>query len=446
MIQWPWSRPKPSKAPAPDNPEPHSELLAKLAAAREQLRALDAIRACQAVIEFTPDGVIRAANPIMLKTLGYSAKELIGEHHSMLMEPFLRDSEGYRAFWRKLAAGEFQSGVFRRLAKGQRPIWLQASYNPVHDEHGNVTGVVKVAADITARKRREAEALNRSQAYIEFTPDGTIVDANENFLRCMGYSLDEIRGKHHRMFVDSEHAQSPEYATFWRELGQGTFQQNDFRRVARGGRPIWIRGTYSPVLDDAGNVTGVVKIASDVTHEMQIREDTARVTATLSSGLQELNQSATQISRRIADNAALARGATEHMEGASRLIAVLDESSKNVGAISETIREIADKTNLLALNATIEAARAGESGRGFAVVANEVKDLANQTREATSEISSRIEGIQQQVQSAVAAFDSIRRELDGVSTNTTDIASVVEEQSAVVQELDQASRGLAARA
>ncbi len=411
------------------------------AAAHNETALLDAIRRCQAVIEFTPDGEIRAANELMLATLGYSSEELIGQHHSILVEVAERQSAGYGEFWRELRSGTFRSGIFRRVAKGQRPIWLQASYNPII-EAGRVTGVIKVAADITARKRREAEALDRSQAYIEFTPDGTIVDANQNFLQTMGYSLDEIRGRHHRIFVDAEFASSREYADFWRQLGEGAYQQDDFRRVDKQGRTVWIRGTYSPVLDDAGKVTGVVKIASNVTSELAMRENARRLTATLTSGLQDLTQSASFISGRITANAELARGATAHMLDSSRLIAVLDESSRNVGAISDTIREIAEKTKLLALNATIEAARAGESGRGFAVVANEVKDPARQTREATAEISTRIQSIKDQVRSAVEAFDSVRAELDGVSQNTAEVATTIEQQGTVIHDLARASRSL----
>ncbi|UDF03925.1 PAS domain S-box protein [Asticcacaulis sp. AND118] len=226
-----------------------------------------------AVISFDTDGKILEANGNFLKTVGYAASEIVGRHHRVFMPDGQADTEAYRTFWADLRAGHFREGEFRRVAKGGRDIWLQATYNPITDGSGRVTRIVKIASDITADKRRAIDdagqiaAIQRSQAVIAFDLDGTILDANDNFLSAMGYSLDEIRGRQHRLFVDPEEAQSPQYAAFWAALKAGRYQEGEFRRLGKGGREVWIRATYNPIMDAEGRPLKVVKFAMDVTAE-----------------------------------------------------------------------------------------------------------------------------------------------------------------------------------
>lgn len=232
-----------------------------------------AIDRSQAVIEFTLDGTIVAANRNFLDAMGYSLAEIQGKHHGMFVAPAERDSVSYREFWARLNRGEFQSAQYKRLGKGGKEIWIQASYNPILDANGKPSGVIKFATDITAQKIKsmedagKIEAISRAQAVIEFNIDGTIVTANQNFLDAMGYSLDEIRGKHHSMFVTPEDRDSAAYRDFWARLNRGQFEAAEYKRLAKGGREIWILATYNPILDEAGKPFKVVKFATDVTQQ-----------------------------------------------------------------------------------------------------------------------------------------------------------------------------------
>ncbi|WP_456783572.1 methyl-accepting chemotaxis protein [Bradyrhizobium sp. USDA 4516] len=232
-----------------------------------------AIGKSQAVIEFKLDGTIVDANENFLNAMGYTLDEIEGKHHSMFVDPATRGSQDYRAFWADLNRGVFQAAQYRRIAKGGREIWIQASYNPILDKGGKPVGVIKFATDITAQKIHSMEdagkiaAIGRAQAVIEFDMDGTIVNANENFLGAMGYSLAEIRGKHHSMFVPPADRDSVAYRDFWARLNRGAFEAGEFKRLGKGGKEIWILATYNPILDDRGKPFKVVKFATDVTQQ-----------------------------------------------------------------------------------------------------------------------------------------------------------------------------------
>jgi methyl-accepting chemotaxis protein len=236
-----------------------------------------AIERAQAVIEFDLDGTVITANENFLRTFGYGLDEIVGRHHRIFCEPDYVESPEYAQFWRKLGRGEYDAGEFKRLAKGGREIWLQASYNPIFDMDGKPVKIVKFAADVTAVKLQTAEfegkvrAIDRAQAVIEFELDGTVITANENFLRIFGYSLDEIVGKHHRIFCDPGHAESPEYAQFWQRLGRGEYDADEFKRISKNGAEIWLQASYNPIFDMEGRPLKVVKFASNITAEVQRR-------------------------------------------------------------------------------------------------------------------------------------------------------------------------------
>ena len=240
---------------------------------RDALAQADAISKSQAVIEFNMDGTIVTANQNFLDAMGYKLPEIAGKHHAIFMSGEMRDSAEYRAFWADLNLGKYKAGDFKRVDRGGRDVWIQASYNPIMDSNGKAVKVIKFATDITSQKIRSMEdagkiaAIGRAQAVIEFNLDGTIITANDNFLSCMGYSLAEIQGKHHSMFVAPSERDSRAYREFWETLNRGEFRTGEYKRFGKGGREIWILASYNPILDDAGRPFKVVKFASDVTAE-----------------------------------------------------------------------------------------------------------------------------------------------------------------------------------
>jgi methyl-accepting chemotaxis protein len=248
----------------------------------------DALSRSQAMIEFGMDGTILTANDNFLKALGYSLGEIQGKHHSMFVDPSERDSASYRDFWAALKRGEYQAAEYKRIGKGAKQVWIQATYNPVLDGNGKPFKVVKFATDITARKIKSMEdagqiaAISRAQAVIAFEMNGTIVTANENFLKAMGYTLAEIQGKHHSMFVGSSERDSAAYREFWARLNRGENQSAEYKRIGKGGREVWILASYNPVLDEKGKPFRVVKFATDITSQKLATADLAGQIAAIS--------------------------------------------------------------------------------------------------------------------------------------------------------------------
>lgn len=239
-----------------------------------------AINASQAVIQFSPQGIILDVNDIFLRLTGYSLSELKGQHHRMLVASQEASNRAYSDFWRALGEGKAQGGEFRRLGKNGKEIWIQATYTPIVSG-GKVQKIIKFASDISAQvqARQESaaqlEALNHAQAVIEFTPDGTVLNANENFLHLFGYRLSELKGQHHRALVPDEIASSRAYSDFWAQLRQGQYQSGDFERVNKVGKSVWIHGTYNPIRNSSGEVYKVIKFATDISAEVARREEFA---------------------------------------------------------------------------------------------------------------------------------------------------------------------------
>ena len=414
-----------------------------------------AIDRAQAVIEFNLDGTIRTANENFLGAVGYSLDEIKGRHHSMFMPQADRDSAAYREFWAALNRGEYQHGEYKRIGKGAKEIWILASYNPLLDEKGKPFGVVKFATDVTEAKLRNAdlsgqiEAIGKSQAVIEFNLDGTIIVANENFLATLGYTMGEIRGQHHRMFVEPQEREGAPYAEFWAALNRGQFKAGEFKRVGKGGKEIWIQASYNPILDLNGKPFKVVKYASDITQQVLVRMGNERVRAMMESvaaGSEELNASVREISEAMVKSRETALSAVDKVALADTEARRLTDAAQAMSGIVELIGNITGQINLLALNATIESARAGEAGRGFAVVASEVKSLANQAKQATDKITTEIESLNGISGDVVSALESIRSAIQGVSEYVTSTAAAVEEQSTVTSEMSSSMQRAAAEA
>jgi methyl-accepting chemotaxis protein len=494
-------------------------------------RILQALNQSLMIVEYAPDGTVIAANENFCRLLGCATDEIKGKPHSRFVDPDTAKSPDYKAFWTKLGRGEFDSGEYKRIGKDGKEVWIRASYNPVVGASGKVLKIVEIASDITGAKLLAAEnagkvdAISRVQALIEFAPDGTILAANENFLKSAGYPLDKLQGQHHRMLVDPAYSQSPEYQEFWGKLNRGEPIAEEYKRVAKGGREVWIQASYNPIFDLDGRVAKVVNFMTDVTgrysavdqiatglsqlaegnleHRIQtefiptleplrvdfnaslaaLEQSIAAVsgnTEAIRAGAGEISTAADDLSRRTEQQASsleetaaaleqitvtvkkTAEGAKhardivstakvdadksgDVVREAMTAMTGIDKSSKQISEIIGVIDEIAFQTNLLALNAGVEAARAGDAGRGFAVVASEVRALAQRSAEAAKEIKGLISASTAQVDQGVRlvartgeALGRIVAQVVEINTVITDIAASAQEQSTGLEQVNTA--------
>ncbi len=291
----------------------------------EMAAKIAAIEKSQATIEFSLDGTIITANKTFLDVMGYQLSEIMGRHHSMFVSAAEKDGAAYRAFWAQLKQGHFQAGEFKRLGKGDAEVWIQATYSPIFDSAGKPFKVVKLATDVTQTKLQNAdfagqlEAIGKSQAVIEFNLDGTIITANENFLSTLGYRIDEIRGRHHSMFMESAQQHTAEYKNFWDRLGNGEFQSGEYKRIGKTGRVIYIQASYNPIIDMNGKPFKVVKFASDVTAQAVARQKSDFVRQQIenvAAGAEELNVSVGEISSNMVKVKDTADGAVDRVSAA----------------------------------------------------------------------------------------------------------------------------------
>ena len=494
---------------------------------------LEAFSKSQAMIEFGMDGTIISANANFLQLLGYSLSEVVGQNHRMFIDPIDAANPDYKAFWDGLRRGESRTAQFKRIAKGGREVWIQGSYNPVCDASGKPVKVVKIASDVTVQKLEAADAqgqlaaISKSQAVIEFNLAGEVLTANENFCSAMGYSLAELKGRHHRMFVEQDYAASTEYREFWQRLGRGEYQAAEFKRLGKGGREVWLQASYNPILDLNGKPFKVVKYATDITgrkaavNELgkglaklaegdltatidthfigeleevrvafndslgrfsvvmgQLRDtsgalktatgeilsganDLAERTTKQAAAIEETSAAMEQLANTVTENARRAELASgkarsvfsaaeaggQVMLEANEAMQRITTSSNKISNIIGLIDDIAFQTNLLALNASVEAARAGDAGKGFAVVAVEVRRLAQSAASASSEVKALIEQSANEVKVGSKlvsdAADQLSSMLDGVRENTDlieGIAQASNQQSSAIAEVTTAIR------
>ncbi len=376
---------------------------------RDANATLNAIGRSVAIIEFDPSGKILSANDSFCKTLGYALNEIEGRHHSIFMSPEEAASPEYRAFWAQLGRGEYDAREYRRLAKGGREIWIQASYNPVTDFRGKVIRVVKQATDITADKLRRAEvsaqlaAIGRAQAVIEFTPAGEVITANENFLTAIGYRLDEIQGQHHRMFVEPGEAQSDAYREFWQKLNGGAFVSAEFKRVAKNGRELWIQASYNPIFDLGGKVVKVVKFATDVT-------DRVRAVGEVTSALRHLAEN--DLTHRL--DRPFAPSFEELRADFNRSAETVTRTMADIGAVAGTIlsgsREISTASDDLSRRTEQQAASLEQTAAALDEITATLKkstESAVHVREVVGSANKDAERSGQVVRQAVAAMGAI---------------------------------------
>lgn len=501
---------------------------ADVTVSRTQTSQLAAIDRSQAMIEFALDGTIIDANDNFLATLGYSLNEVKGQHHSMFVPQSVRGTHEYRMFWDKLGRGEYDAGQYLRVGKGGREVWIQASYNPIVDQSGKAFKVVKYATDITEQAIRNAdlvgqiEAINKAQAVIEFSLDGKILRANDNFLNTLGYTEQEATGQHHSMFVEAGYRQSSDYRIFWEKLGRGEYDTGQYKRIGKGGKEIWIQASYNPIFGPDRKPFKVVKYATDITAQVKasevlqaaVRQTQDVVTAakendlrqripldgktgdiaqlcegvnglldTMSSMVGEIGETAqtltiaareiasgnTDLSQRTEQQAAsleetaasmeeltnTVRQNAENAQQANKLTSSASEvaikggsvvsevvqtmdgitqASRKIADIIGVIDEIAFQTNILALNAAVEAARAGDQGRGFAVVAAEVRNLAQRSANAAKEIKGLISDSVSKVESGSRLVDTAGKTMEEIVQSVRRVTDIMAEISAASQE------------
>ncbi|AJO81866.1 chemotaxis protein [Pseudomonas putida] len=394
---------------------------------------LDSINRNVAEIRFRPDGSVIYASNIFLEMLGYKLEEIAGQHHRIFCEKNYASTADYSRFWQKLADGHPQSGLFRRLRKDGNLILIEATYIPVQNQDGKVIEIIKIGSDVTQREnellslRAVHAAISRSMAEIEFTPNGDILHANENFLRAMGYRLSDIKGRHHRMFCFDNFYQ--ENTNFWQSLKGGTFLSGQFERKTASGETIYLEATYNPVVDEAGQVVKVLKFATDVSSQKH-KADEIRQAAELSfTTAEETSQISVRGMESLASSIELSQSTLNLINGAVILITQLNAQAKDIEKIVTTIQGVAEQTNLLALNAAIEAARAGEMGRGFAVVADEVRQLAARTSSATVEIQNVVTANGKLTQQLNIDMNSIARSAEENNDQIATVTTIMREIS-----------------
>ena len=393
---------------------------------------LDSISRCCATINFTTSGEVLDASESFLNVVGYSLNEVKGRHHRVFCPQAIIDSKEYSLFWQDLSKGIAKRGIFLRKHKNGKDIWLEATYIPIYED-GVLVHIMKIAYDVTSVQMQSMEskalidAIHRSSAIIEFTPDGTVANANANFLQTMGYrDLNAIKNKHHKIFCPTDFYN--ENPNFWWELANGKIKNGLFQRLDSRGNTVWLEATYNPVYNHARNIVKIIKVASDVTEriEKQLKiQKAAEVAYSTAVETAQVSEHGAQI---LKENLRNSEKISVDIKQSAERVEDLNKQSREISKIVTTLKSIADQTNLLALNAAIEAARAGDHGRGFAVVADEVRTLAARTSKSTEEINQMVDTNSNLV---VQARDSMIEVITQANKN----ADLVNEATAIIDEI-----------
>jgi len=390
----------------------NNRLKQELATLREELSSLlqvkESLESEMLVLTLEPDGRIQSVNQNFLGEMLYKSQDLVGRAIEDIVPAHVKADDFHHRFKAALTRGEHFAGAVRLLRGNGEEAWLRSIVQPVRSSDGRIKHFSIFSSDLTRtiEASREHEnligALVRSTAVIEFDLNGNVLNANERFLQGMGYSLAQIKGKHHRMFCTPEEYNSAEYQNFWRRLNNGEFVANRFKRVDSHGRTVWLEASYNPVVDANNKLYKVVKFATVITDQVNREQAVADAASIAYSTSQQTDSTAQRGTTVVTEAVNVMRDLSRHMQAAGEGIEALNEQSQVIGTIVKTISGIAEQTNLLALNAAIEAARAGEQGRGFAVVADEVRQLASRTSQATEEIVTVVRQNQEMARNAVA--------------------------------------------
>ncbi|MBU6153806.1 MAG: PAS domain-containing methyl-accepting chemotaxis protein [Bdellovibrionales bacterium] len=454
-----------------------------ITAAKAELKVrTDIMNLTSIVSESNLRGDILSVNEKFCEVSKYSKEELIGKPHNTTRHPDM-PKEVFKELWSTIGRGKIFRGVVKNRAKDGTPYYVDAVIAPIMGDNGKPKKYLGVRYDITEAEierqnmRGIFRAIDASFAYIEFDTQGMILSANKVFQEAMGYSVEELKNRHHKSFCEQSLVNSNEYAQFWENLRAGKPQSGIFKRLTKSGKEIWLQAVYSPVTDETGRVAKVVKIATDVTSQQKMifsiqetatalsaasneltatatemtntanrtnqesqsaaaaSEQVATGVQTVATNMEEMVASIKEISRSTNESSQMAKLTMQKAQESNATIVKLGVSSQEIGDVIKVISSIAQQTNLLALNATIEAARAGEAGKGFAVVANEVKELAKQTAKATNDITNKIGAIQGDTKNAVEAIGGISLAVEKLNGIAGVIAAAVEEQTATTNEI-----------
>ncbi len=454
-----------------------------ISASKAELKArTDIMNMTSIVSEADLRGDILTVNDKFIEVSKYSKQELIGKGHNTTRHPDM-PKEVFKEMWATIGRGNIFRGIVKNRAKDGSPYYVDACIAPIMGDNGKPRKYIGVRYDITANEierqtmKSVLKAIDAAFAYIEFDTAGNVLTANKNFSDVMGFSADDLAGKHHRAFCETNYANSSEYAQFWPDLKSGRSKSGVFKRMTRAGKEVWLQAVYSPVTDETGRVTKVIKIATDVTEQQNMiisiqetatalssasaeltatasemsntatktnlesqtaaasAEEVAAGVQTVATNMEEMVAAIKEIGRSTNESSQMAKMTLQKAQESNQTITKLGTSSQEIGNVIKVISSIAQQTNLLALNATIEAARAGEAGKGFAVVANEVKELAKQTAKATDDITNRIGAIQADTKSAVEAISGISQAVEKLNGISGVIAAAVEEQTATTNEI-----------
>lgn len=404
---------------------------------REDLMSIEQVKSSldseMLVLQLDPQGRIEMVNGNFESEMLYRAEQLLGRNIEDIVPAHVKSLDFYQRMKGAISRGEHLNGAFRLLRGNGQEAWLRSILQPVKNSEGRIKYFTLHSSDLTRtiETSREHEslikALMRSTAVIEFALDGTVLTANERFLATVGYRLEQIRGKHHRMFCEPEEVNSAGYQAFWDKLRRGEYVADRFKRIDAHGRVVWLEASYNPIFDAHDVLYKVVKFATVITEQVnqeQAVADAADVAYNTSLGTDASARKATDV---VTQSVSVMRGLEASMQEAAEGIQALDTQSRVIGSIIKTISDIAGQTNLLALNAAIEAARAGEQGRGFAVVADEVRQLASRTSTATEEIARVVQQNEQLAQAAVAIIDTSKRQAEQGLALADETGSVIVE-------------------
>jgi methyl-accepting chemotaxis protein len=394
---------------------------------------IDAINKVQAVVEFSMDGKILHANENFLKTLGYSLEEIKDKHHSMFVDVASRQSPDYRSFWEKLGRGEYEAGQYKRIGKGGRVVWIQASYNPIFDHKGKPFKIVKFATDITEQKLRNADyegqiaAIGKAQAVVEFTLDGKVIDANDNFLKTVGYSLDEIKGQHHAMFVEAAYRQDPEYRLFWEKLARGEYDAAQYKRVGKGGAEVWIQASYNPIMDADGKPFKVVKYATDITASVKanraLQQTVAQVQAVVESAKDNDLTGRVPLDGKSGEIGALCAGVNGLLDAMMGVVVKIRVSAHEISSASA---EISASTTDLSQRTEEQAASLEETSASMEQMSATVKKNADNAQQANQSAGATRDVADRGGQVVAKAVEAMAR-IEESSRKISDIIGVIDE-------------------
>ncbi|QVM92255.1 PAS domain-containing methyl-accepting chemotaxis protein [Pseudomonas entomophila] len=415
----------------------NSKLKKELQQLREELMSIEQVKNSldseMLVLQLDPQGRIESVNGNFETEMLYRAEQLIGRNIEDIVPPHVKKLDFYQRMKHAITRGEHLNGAFRLLRGNGEEAWLRSILQPVKNSEGRIKYFSLHSSDLTRtiETSREHEslikALMRSTAVIEFNLDGQVITANDRFLQTMGYNLEQVRGKHHRMFCDPEEASSVGYQQFWDKLRRGEYVADRFKRIDAHGRVVWLEASYNPIIDAHDVLYKVVKFATVITDQVNQELAVAQAADIAYTTSLETDSSARKATDVVTQTVEVMRGLEGSMQDAAEGIQALDKQSKVIGAIIKTISDIAGQTNLLALNAAIEAARAGEQGRGFAVVADEVRQLASRTSSATEEIAKVVQQNEQLAQAAVDIIDTSKRQAEQGLALAADTGGVIVE-------------------